>query len=62
MHLVFLGPHGILDIHALATGPSWALVVGAGYGFLRMIRDATRELDRRRLIPWKTVWRARSEN
>lgn len=47
MHLVIESGD---KLQQLSTALSWFLVMGAGYGFLRLIRDCWREL-RNREIP-----------
>jgi hypothetical protein len=45
MQLVYTTHHSILGIHALSPLVSWALVIGAGYGALRLVLDAVKLLD-----------------
>ncbi|MCW3048012.1 MAG: hypothetical protein JWO74_2296 [Solirubrobacterales bacterium] len=43
MHLVYMGNHGILDIHAFSTLVSVVILVGGMYGFMRMLYDIGRK-------------------
>lgn len=44
MELVYITHGNILNIHAITPLFSWGLVIGAGYGFVRLLIDATRRI------------------